>query len=831
MNGAMDDPTTRTVLAALSRSDTDPSALSRRRFLQIALASTAAAATPSLLWAHQDAAGAQPLGPHDGVVVVVLMGGGNDGLNTVVPYTDEAYHRLRGSLALAPESVLALDATTGLHPNLAGVKARYDAGQVALLRGVGLPSPSLSHFDAMAMWMAGWSGGMRADGWIGRYLSGLGDPEPLLGVVFGDAVPLHFRGPTTSAVSLPKSIRYTVGWLPPDAGPADHDLLDLLGDMGATPNERGRWADALGASLGALISTGARTAPAYAGAIPADALAAEMTLAARLINLDLGTRAIGVSFGDFDTHANQPGRHAELMARFDAAVEAFFAALDPAWAGRVTLLTMSEFGRRVVRNSGAGTDHGTASTLLAIGAGVRGGIYGDQPSLTSLDRNGNLVASIDTRSVYATVLSRWLGADARAVLGGDYGDLGFLSSPAAPGTGGGDGGGGAVPVVPVVPPAPEPPDPGTPSAWVASSFVALSPERVLDTRGSGPGKPGAGAVVTLPLAGRSGIPATGATAVVLNVTATEADGPGFVTVWPDGPMPLASSLNLERSGQTRPNLVSVPLGADGAVRLSTYAGAHLVADVVGYYVPADAATGGRLQPLAPSRLLDTRAATKPGAGDTVTLPVAGRNGVPAAGAGAVVLNVTATEADGPGYVTVWPGGTLPLASNLNLDGRGQTIANQVMVPLGTDGAIRLFTLAGAHLVVDIVGWYTDDSAPASSSGMFVPLRPERVLDTRPDAGLAGGDVLDLVLSGRSGVPASGVGAVVLNVTVTEADGAGYVTVWPHGEPPLASNVNVDAAGQTIANHVVTPLGEGGAVRLTSYAGAHLVADITGYFTS
>ena len=351
------DPSTAEILAALSASDRDPLALSRRRFLQLALAAGTVAAVPFDLW-HTDRAEAAPLGDTDGVLVVLLMGGGNDGANMVVPIDDPAYASARGSLAIGRDVALGLGNGLALHPALPNLKRRYDAGKVALLQGVGYSNPNLSHFESMALWMSGWAGGITNTGWVGRYLSALPAADPIAGVVLGQSVPLHFRGTTTSALSLPGNIGGAVGW--PATNNPDHDvsLHNLLARFDDRANERGAWADAWNRTLGSLVALGQQTAPMYAAAVPDDDLIADMTLAARLVNLNVGTRVIGVGFGDFDTHANQAGRHNDLMARLDAGVEAFFNTLDPAFNGRVTVLTMSEFGRRGKSNSSGGTDHG-----------------------------------------------------------------------------------------------------------------------------------------------------------------------------------------------------------------------------------------------------------------------------------------------------------------------------------------------------------------------------------------------------------------------------------------------------------------------------------------
>jgi hypothetical protein len=206
-----------------------------------------------------------------------------------------------------------------------------------------------------------------------------------------------------------------------------------------------------------------------------------------------------------------------------------------------------------------------------------------------------------------------------------------------------------------------------------------------------------------------------------------------------------------------------------------------------------------------------------------------------AGTGAVVLNVTATNTTLPGFVTAWPAGQpRPLASNLNVEQSGQTIANLVMVPLSADGKVALFSQSALDLVADLEGYVTGAGAPASTDGLFTPLVPVRVLDTRagdPLPRLTGGVTASLPIAGRVGVPSTGVAAVLVNVTVTGAAGPGFVTVFPGGAAvPLASNLNVSGAGQTIPNLALGPLGAGGVIGLYSLSSTDLVVDVAGWFS-
>ncbi len=337
------------------------------------------------------------------------------------------------------------------------------------------------------------------------------------------------------------------------------------------------------------------------------------------------------------------------------------------------------------------------------------------------------------------------------------------------------------------------------SAWcpTARRCSRRSRPRACSTRAPAEPAPGpkgalvAGGSVDVQVTGVGGVP-TNATAVVLNVTATESAGDGFVTVWPTGTVrPLASSINLTAASQTRPNLVITPVGTDGKVSMFSQRGTHLLADVTGYFTAATGpTTSGRILPLAPTRVFDTRpdeAAPGPkgyvAGGATISAQIAGVAGVPA-DATAVVLNVTATESAGDGYVTVWPTGQdRPSTSTLNLARAGDTAANLVVMPLGDGGRIDLFVQRGAHLLADVTGYVTSAGASPDTSGLYVPLSPARAFDTResepgngPKGFVAGGSTINTTIARVAGVPAH-VGLVSLNVTAIDA-ATGYVTAFP-----------------------------------------------------
>lgn len=390
---------------------------------------------------------------------------------------------------------------------------------------------------------------------------------------------------------------------------------------------------------------------------------------------------------------------------------------------------------------------------------------------------------------------------------------------------------------------------GARPAVAASGYTPLaSPVRLLDTR-VGPssfdgreqwdGRHGSpDAPVRLPVGGRAGVP-VGASSVILNVTATGTTESGYVTVYPcDATLPTASNLNYA-AGDTIANSVVVRVPADGLVCLAADGDTHLIADVAGYF--ADSSV---LVPLgAPSRLLDTRTGASAadgredwdGAHDAaspVRLPVTGRAGVPA-GVASVVLNVTATDVEAEGYLTVYPcDGPQPTASNLNFRA-GDTIANSVISRVATDGTVCLFVSARTNLVVDVGGYVPGQT-------VLVPLAtPARLLDSRPGTVTAdrrfegvgarrSGSTLTLAVNGRANVPGTAT-AVVLNVTATAAQDEGYVTVFPPGgDVPTASNLNY-AAGATVANSVIARVGADGVVCLFTEGVTDLIVDVAGYF--
>jgi uncharacterized protein (DUF1501 family) len=424
------EPTTEQIVASLSApAPRDRFSLTRRDFLQAAAATGAAAGVPTwMLIENLDlaaAAAATPVGPSDGVVINMTMGGGNDGLNTVIPINEGAYYDARPRLGITSQEALVLSDTHALNPNLPTIKQRWDAGQVAIIEGVGQPLDDLSHFTSMARLMSGQIHGTPTSGWLGRYLDGLPSSMEIPAVTVSSSIPLHMVGATPRVTALPQRAS---GLFNMSDNAVDVRQYDTIRSF-AGSSSLGQWAEALGGSGASALDLAARLRPVYPSTPAEGRLAIRMEVIARLINAGFGTRVFSVLWGSFDSHSDQPNQHRDRMIEFDEAISTLFQVLEAEWLDRVLVIVNSEFGRRVADNDSRGTDHGAAGLAMAIGGNVRGGLYGQRPSLTNLTRQGNLIPTVDFRQIHATVLEDWLDADSDQILGAAMEKLPFLKAP------------------------------------------------------------------------------------------------------------------------------------------------------------------------------------------------------------------------------------------------------------------------------------------------------------------------------------------------------------------------------------------------------------------
>ena len=363
-------------------------------------------------------------------LLIVQLAGGNDGLNTVVPYGDDAYHAARPTLAMKAEEVLPIDDYRGLHPMLVRLRAEYEQGRLAVIEGAGYPEPTKSHFRSFDVWHAADLRGRGiSSGWIGRLCDArfADRKDPSLVVHVGNDVPYSLHSsthPPTSFV-LSRSYRWAgegrelqayedaASGADPEAASAG-SKLELL---------RRALADGQSSSSAIRRATASYQTPVD---YPGGPFAGALREVAGILNGDVGSRVFSVELDGFDTHADEEQRHRILMRTLDGSLGAFLEDVRRTPAGRnLVVMVFSEFGRRVVENGARGTDHGTAAPMFVAGAGVKGGLFGKHPSLTELE-DDELRYTTDFRSVYGTLISEWFGADAKQVLGAAWPTLPFV---------------------------------------------------------------------------------------------------------------------------------------------------------------------------------------------------------------------------------------------------------------------------------------------------------------------------------------------------------------------------------------------------------------------
>jgi uncharacterized protein (DUF1501 family) len=405
--------------------------LSRRRFLQLTGGLTAAGVTSPMWLRVGEAAALEPGVRTTGgrKLLVLLMAGGNDGLNTVVPYTSSTYYARRPTIAQRPELVLKLAGNNafGLHPSLKTVHDLWAKGQVAIVQGVGYDDPNLSHFESMDVWSTASPNHEVSTGWLGRWLDATPDEgRAIRAVAVGDSLPSALVGASATGISIPSFNGFTFydgidttakGTLSASEQYRLHEAFLRCMDTKPTDPAAAAFVNAGRRAVSAVRSVNAMSDPAKAK--PPTTLADQVSMAVQLLSSPLGVEIAFLTLGGFDDHTGQLPNQAKQLQKVDEAVARFTQdAAATGHAGDYLLLTVSEFGRRPEEN-GTGTDHGTANALFAIGAGVKGGLHGQLPSLetSALDKNQNLVRNVELREVYATVIDKWLGrADAHDVL-------------------------------------------------------------------------------------------------------------------------------------------------------------------------------------------------------------------------------------------------------------------------------------------------------------------------------------------------------------------------------------------------------------------------------
>jgi uncharacterized protein (DUF1501 family) len=372
------------------------------------------------------------------ILVAVQLSGGNDGLNTLVPYGQQSYYDLRPTLALPADTVLPLTDKVGLHPGLAGLKGLYDSGHLAVVQGVGYPNPNRSHFRSMDIWHTARPETFELSGWLGRYLDACScsQGEAMPGVSVGDQLNGLFWTDTTlvPAIASVGAFSYqTDSKYKNDRDSQLKTLKNIYAQAGHwSPYDqlirKGTMAALAGSDELIRVASGYQTPVEY----PANnGLANQLKMVAQVIAGGLGTRLFSVQIGGFDTHANELDQHSRLMTQLSEALVAFWQDLGHLnKQDDVVIMTFSEFGRRAAQNGSAGTDHGTAEPMFVLGGTVRGGLYGTYPSLEDLDGNGDIKFNADFRSVYAGVLRDHLGADAQKVLDGTFEPVALVAGAA-----------------------------------------------------------------------------------------------------------------------------------------------------------------------------------------------------------------------------------------------------------------------------------------------------------------------------------------------------------------------------------------------------------------
>lgn len=398
--------------------------LNRRRFLQVGSLASAAVMMPKFLKALERGHLAPP---GNKVLVIIQLSGGNDGLNTIIPYRNDIYYKARPVLGIKREAALSLNDELGIHPALKGLKALYDDGSLGILNNVGYPNPDRSHFRSMDIWhSASQSNEYWSDGWIGRYLDAQckGCDKPTQALEIDDTLSLALKGDSDKGLAMTDPARLY--------GTSNDKYFAELLKQHTGNNDHHNNADYLYKTMGETISSAAYIQQQFktyksSAPYPNTELGRNLRTIANLVMSDINTKVYYVSHGSFDTHVNQQDQQARLFGQLSDALTVFTDDLKSNHRFEdVVVMTFSEFGRRVSQNASGGTDHGTANNMFLVGGGLKQpGLINNGPDLLNL-KDGDLQYQVDFKSVYATLLSNWLGADDKAVLKESYPHLSFV---------------------------------------------------------------------------------------------------------------------------------------------------------------------------------------------------------------------------------------------------------------------------------------------------------------------------------------------------------------------------------------------------------------------
>ena len=411
----------------------DPNAYTRRQFLRSGIALVSTVSTVPVFLSRSSSVLAQSMGalpsnpgvPEDRVLVVVQLSGGNDGLNTVIPFGFDTYYKSRSSLSIKDKDLIKLDTDhgIGLHPSLRPIEQMIGDGLAGIVQGVGYPNPIRSHFASMDVWHTGDTLSHKGEGWVGKAMDTLSEKQDtsLACISLGSDAPLATQGHRVKPVTFENPALFR--WAGRDLHPAISETYDRINEASIKTNPADPTGFILRTAMDAQIASDrVRKAVNQAAGttFPRTGLARQLKMVASMIRAELPTRVYYVAMGGFDTHANQLGTQARLLKEFSEAMAAFYTELKATGhQGRVNTVAFSEFGRRVKQNASGGTDHGTAGPMFLFGENVKPGLIGEHPSLSKLD-NGDLIHNTDFRSVYASLLDNWMKIDSTAVLGKTY---------------------------------------------------------------------------------------------------------------------------------------------------------------------------------------------------------------------------------------------------------------------------------------------------------------------------------------------------------------------------------------------------------------------------